>query len=93
MDDFRSAIGVDLHLDPNAGEGRRSGLERALRDAVRDGRLAPGARLPATRRLADELGISRGTAKAATGGGIRNAPGTGVPRGAGGLGRVLDGVR
>ncbi|MEV5518139.1 winged helix-turn-helix domain-containing protein, partial [Streptomyces flaveolus] len=65
MDDFRSAIGVDLHLEPDAGEGRRNGLERALRDAVRDGRLAPGARLPATRRLAAELGISRGTAKAA----------------------------
>jgi GntR family transcriptional regulator/MocR family aminotransferase len=65
VDDFRSAIGVDLHLEPDAGQGRRSGLERALRDAVRDGRLAPGARLPATRRLAAELGISRGTAKAA----------------------------
>ncbi|GAA4083310.1 PLP-dependent aminotransferase family protein [Streptomyces shaanxiensis] len=41
------------------------GLERALRDAVRDGRLAPGTQLPATRRLADELGISRNTVKAA----------------------------
>ncbi|MEU5094859.1 PLP-dependent aminotransferase family protein [Streptomyces sp. NPDC020996] len=65
MEDFWSGVGVDLHLEPEAGDGRRIGLERALRDAVRDGRLAPGTRLPATRRLATELGISRGTAKAA----------------------------
>ncbi|MFD3498618.1 PLP-dependent aminotransferase family protein [Streptomyces sp. NPDC058676] len=58
-------VGVDLHVQLHVGEGRRAGLERALRDAVRDGRLAPGARLPATRRLAGELGISRGTVKAA----------------------------
>ncbi|MEU9054735.1 PLP-dependent aminotransferase family protein [Streptomyces sp. NPDC048384] len=56
---------MDLHIELAAVEGRRAGLERALRDAVRDGRLAPGARLPATRRLADELGISRNTVKAA----------------------------
>jgi GntR family transcriptional regulator/MocR family aminotransferase len=65
VDDFWSGVGVDLHLEPDAADGRRIGLERALRDAVRDGRLAPGTRLPATRRLAVELGISRGTAKAA----------------------------
>ncbi|MFI6933552.1 PLP-dependent aminotransferase family protein [Streptomyces sp. NPDC050287] len=58
-------VGVDLHIEADPGEGRRAGLERALRDAVRDGRLAPGARLPATRRLAEELGVSRGTVKAA----------------------------
>ncbi|MBV8932032.1 MAG: PLP-dependent aminotransferase family protein [Kutzneria sp.] len=45
--------------------GRRSGLERALRDAVRSGRLAPEVRLPATRVLAVELGLSRGTVRAA----------------------------
>lgn len=52
-------------MEADPGEGRRAGLERALRDAVRDGRLAPGTRLPATRRLAGELGISRNTVKAA----------------------------
>ncbi|WP_284436808.1 PLP-dependent aminotransferase family protein [Streptomyces sp. TUS-ST3] len=56
---------MDLHLNADSAEGRRAGLERALRDAVRGGRLAPGARLPATRRLAEELGVSRGTVKAA----------------------------
>ena len=56
---------MDLHIELVAVEGRRTGLERALRDAVRDGRLSPGERLPATRRLASELGISRNTVKAA----------------------------
>ncbi|MFI1723688.1 PLP-dependent aminotransferase family protein [Streptomyces sp. NPDC020489] len=56
---------MDLHIELGSVEGRRAGLERALRDAVREGRLAPGARLPATRRLAAELGVSRGTVKSA----------------------------
>ncbi|WUH93233.1 PLP-dependent aminotransferase family protein [Streptomyces sp. NBC_00433] len=63
--------GVDLHLDlrldlpPGASYGRRAALERALRDAVRRGRLAPGSRLPSSRRLAGQTGLSRGTVKAA----------------------------
>ncbi|MEV5433540.1 PLP-dependent aminotransferase family protein [Streptomyces sp. NPDC052701] len=65
MTDFWSGVGVDLHLEPDSAQGRRARLERSLRDAVREGRLAPGTRLPATRRLAAELGVSRGTAKAA----------------------------
>ena len=43
----------------------RAGLERALRDAIRAGRLAPETRLPSTRALAAELGLSRGTVSAA----------------------------
>jgi GntR family transcriptional regulator/MocR family aminotransferase len=35
-------------------------LEQSLRDQVRSGRLAPGVRLPSSRALAAELGISRG---------------------------------
>jgi GntR family transcriptional regulator/MocR family aminotransferase len=35
-------------------------LEAQLRDGVRDGRLAAGARLPSSRALAEELGVSRG---------------------------------
>jgi GntR family transcriptional regulator / MocR family aminotransferase len=59
--------GLDLHLDfdPVGAGGRRAGLERALRAAIRDGRLAPGVRLPATRALAGELGVARGTVTAA----------------------------
>jgi GntR family transcriptional regulator/MocR family aminotransferase len=57
--------GVDLYLEPGTGTGRRSGLERALRDAIRSGRLAAGARLPSSRALAADLGLSRGTVSAA----------------------------
>ncbi|WP_317202282.1 winged helix-turn-helix domain-containing protein, partial [Janthinobacterium sp.] len=34
-------------------------LHECLREAIRDGRLAPGARLVATRALAAELGVAR----------------------------------
>lgn len=40
-------------------------LERMLRAAIRDGRLPPGARLPSSRALAAELGISRGVVTSA----------------------------
>jgi GntR family transcriptional regulator/MocR family aminotransferase len=35
-------------------------LERILREAIRDGRLRAGSRLPSSRSLAAELGVSRG---------------------------------
>ncbi|TWF78664.1 GntR family transcriptional regulator/MocR family aminotransferase [Pseudonocardia hierapolitana] len=53
--------GLDLHLDVGEGRGRGRALEAALRDAVRSGRLTPGTRLPGTRSLAADLGLSRGT--------------------------------
>ncbi|SNS55092.1 MocR-like pyridoxine biosynthesis transcription factor PdxR [Actinacidiphila glaucinigra] len=53
--------GVDLHLDLAGGTGARAGLEDALRGAVRDGRLAPGTRLPSSRTLAKDLGVARNT--------------------------------
>lgn len=51
-----------LQLDPaRAGRGNLTAwLVETVRDAVSDGRLAPGDRLPATRVLADQLGCSRG---------------------------------
>ena len=53
----------DLHLDIDihVPRGRRRALERALRDAVHDGRLAPGTILPSSRALAADLQLSRGT--------------------------------
>jgi len=54
--------GLDLHLgvDKAAGFVGRA-LETALREAIRSGRLHPRARLPGSRSLAADLGISRGT--------------------------------
>jgi GntR family transcriptional regulator/MocR family aminotransferase len=57
--------GVDLFLNTGAETGRRVGVEAALREAVQSGRLAAGTRIPATRTLAQQLGLSRGTVVAA----------------------------
>ncbi|MFJ4683458.1 PLP-dependent aminotransferase family protein [Streptomyces sp. NPDC088789] len=54
-------IGADLHLELTGPGGRRAALIRALRDAVRSGRLAPGTRLPPYRSLAADLGVARNT--------------------------------
>jgi GntR family transcriptional regulator/MocR family aminotransferase len=52
--------GVDLHLDVDRSRVRGA-LERALREAVRSGRLLPGTRLPSSRALAQDLGLARNT--------------------------------
>ncbi len=49
-----------LVLDRSRSEPLRVQLERELRDAIRSGRLAAGERLPSSRALAAELGLSRG---------------------------------
>ncbi|MEU9226344.1 PLP-dependent aminotransferase family protein [Streptomyces massasporeus] len=54
-------IGSDLHLELTGPGGRRAALIRALREAVRNGRLAPGTRLPPYRSLAADLGVARNT--------------------------------
>jgi GntR family transcriptional regulator / MocR family aminotransferase len=56
-----SISGIDLLLPFGSDLGRRQGLEQGLRQAIRDGRLPPGARLPSTRVLAHDLGVARGT--------------------------------
>jgi len=48
-----------VRLTPGTGT-RTARLAVALRDAIRAGRLAPGSRVPATRALAHDLGLSRG---------------------------------
>ncbi|ROO82815.1 GntR family transcriptional regulator/MocR family aminotransferase [Actinocorallia herbida] len=83
----------DLHIAVDRAAGRLAvQLAAGLRAAVRDGRLAGGARLPSTRGLAADLGISRGVVVAAyeqlvaegfllarTGDGTRVAPAAGRP--------------
>ncbi|GHB23705.1 HTH-type transcriptional regulatory protein GabR [Streptomyces sp. ADI97-07] len=54
-------LGSDLPLELRGTGNRRAVLMRALRDAVRSGRLAPGARLPPYRSLAADLGLARNT--------------------------------
>ncbi|XVQ15533.1 PLP-dependent aminotransferase family protein [Spirillospora sp. CA-255316] len=51
---------LSLRLDRTLGEPLRVQLERALRQSIQSGRLEAGERIPSTRRLAAELGISRG---------------------------------
>src|SRR6516225_8550826 len=57
-----SGLGPELllQLDRGLDQPLRSQLEAGLRDAIRGGRLQVGERLPSSRELARELGISRG---------------------------------
>jgi GntR family transcriptional regulator/MocR family aminotransferase len=57
-----AGLGPDLllGLDRSGPESLRVQLERALREAVRSGRLAAGERLPSSRAMAGGLGVSRG---------------------------------
>ena len=47
-------------FERRAGETLRAALERSLRDAICSGSLRPGVRLPSSRALATQLGVSRG---------------------------------
>ncbi|MFZ0214557.1 MAG: PLP-dependent aminotransferase family protein, partial [Candidatus Dormiibacterota bacterium] len=49
-----------LRLDRRQQEPLGAQLQRELRDAIRSGRLSAGERLPSSRILAGELGVSRG---------------------------------
>ena len=51
----------DLVVDLSTRGDRATAVYRALLDAVRGGRLEPGERLPPTRALAADLGVSRTT--------------------------------
>ena len=49
-----------VRLDRSAAEPLRTQLEASLREAIRAGRLRAGERLPSSRELARDLGVSRG---------------------------------
>src|SRR6478735_12177261 len=56
---------MDLHISLVGSGDLTAQLYAQLRDAVLDGRLAGGVRVPATRELASRLSVSRGTVTAA----------------------------
>jgi GntR family transcriptional regulator / MocR family aminotransferase len=57
-----SGLGPELLLvlHRRSAEPLRAQLERQVREAIRSGRLRTGERLPSSRELASELGLSRG---------------------------------
>ncbi len=57
-----TGLGPDLllGLDRDSSEALVAQLQRQVRDAIRTGRLAHGERLPSSRALAEQLGVSRG---------------------------------
>jgi len=54
-------IQISLLLDRARPETLTAQLVGQMRDAIRLGRIAPGARLPSSRRLSEQLGIGRNT--------------------------------
>jgi GntR family transcriptional regulator / MocR family aminotransferase len=55
-----SALELLVPLDRTSVQPLHRQLEQALRDAIRNGRLAAGSPLPSTRALAGQLRVSRG---------------------------------
>jgi GntR family transcriptional regulator/MocR family aminotransferase len=51
---------IFVELDRSRPRGLRAQIEDGLRTAIRSGRLAPGTRLPSSRALAGDLGVTRG---------------------------------
>ena len=54
-------IQISLLLDRSRTDTLTTQLVSQLRDAIRLGRIAPGVRLPSSRRLSEQLGIGRNT--------------------------------
>jgi GntR family transcriptional regulator/MocR family aminotransferase len=55
-----SALELHVELDRTGLEPLHRQLERSLRTAIRDGRLAPSSALPSSRALSGQLAVSRG---------------------------------
>ena len=74
---------MDLHVSLDGPGDRVARIYQAVRGAVLDGRLAPGDSVPASRDLAGQLGVARGTVTAAydrltAEGFLRSRPGSGT---------------
>jgi GntR family transcriptional regulator / MocR family aminotransferase len=61
----RSALGLALAIDRGANQPLGEQVRARIADAIMDGTLAPGARLPSWRDLASQLGVARGTVRQA----------------------------
>ena len=61
----RGPVELLLEIDREDGLPLHEQVERTLREGIRGGRLEAGARLPSSRALAAELGVSRGVVTAA----------------------------
>lgn len=61
LDTAGGGMPLFLRLDREASAPLYQQVYTGLRDAILEGRLTPGTRLPATRTLAEELGVSRMT--------------------------------
>ncbi|HJV71984.1 PLP-dependent aminotransferase family protein [Ideonella sp.] len=75
-----------MHLDLDGEGPQYLQLSRAIRHAVQQGRIAGGARLPATRELAQTLGLARNTVRAA----YEHLGSTGLLRGRVGAGSFVN---
>src|SRR5262245_41132432 len=52
---------IELPMTIDYRRGKRAQIERQLREAIQSGSLRADARLPASRVLAADLGVARGT--------------------------------
>jgi GntR family transcriptional regulator/MocR family aminotransferase len=57
----RAATGPLIHLEPAGRAGLQEQICDAIRRAILDGAVRPGTRLPSSRALAEDLGVSRTT--------------------------------
>jgi GntR family transcriptional regulator / MocR family aminotransferase len=62
---YKGPVDVLVELERHRALPLHEQLERTLRGAIREGRLPAGTRLPSSRGLAGELGISRGVVTSA----------------------------
>jgi GntR family transcriptional regulator/MocR family aminotransferase len=62
---LKGPVDLLVELDRGADAPLHEQIEQTLRDAIRGGRLQASAQLPSTRRLASQLGVSRGVVSSA----------------------------
>jgi GntR family transcriptional regulator/MocR family aminotransferase len=69
---------LSIEIDPTAPIPLQTQLVGEISTSITNGRLAPGTRLPGTRSLREQLGVSRNTARAKAQAAQDRAPTTGL---------------